>query len=76
MPLLFYKRLYDVYDEETQTTLEKSGNDAGYPAFPDNHRFQIPPEIHWREIRNVSRDGGQALQVSLRTIETAYPDRF
>lgn len=76
MPLLFYKRLCDVFDEETQVALEESGGDTGYAAFPENHRFQIPPESHWREIRKVSRDVGQALQVALRTIETANPDRL
>ncbi|KAF5091714.1 N-6 DNA Methylase [anaerobic digester metagenome] len=76
MPLLFYKRLCDVFDEETQVALEESGGDTGYAAFPENHRFQIPPEAHWREIRKVSRDVGQALQVALRTIETANPDRL
>ncbi|HPY60806.1 MAG TPA: type I restriction-modification system subunit M N-terminal domain-containing protein [Methanospirillum sp.] len=68
MPLLFYKRLCDVFDEETQVALEESGGDTGYAAFPENHRFQIPPEAHWREIRKVSRDVGQALQVALRAI--------
>ena len=27
-PLLFFKRLSDVYDEETATALEESGNDS------------------------------------------------
>jgi type I restriction enzyme M protein len=29
-PLLFYKRLCDVFDEETQTALAASGDDKGY----------------------------------------------
>ena len=56
MPLLFYKRLCDVFDEETQAALEESGGDTGYAAFPENHRFQILPDAHWWEIRKVSRE--------------------
>jgi type I restriction enzyme M protein len=39
-PLLFYKRLCDVFDEETQTALAQSGGDAE-PALPDitNRRY-------------------------------------
>jgi type I restriction enzyme M protein len=76
MPLLSYKRLCDVFEEETEVALAESGGDGGFAAFPENHRFQIPPEAHWREIRKVSRDVGQALQVALRAIETANPDRL
>jgi len=50
-PLLFLKRLCDVFDEETQTALAESGGDREYALFPENHRFQIPPEAHWREVR-------------------------
>jgi len=46
-PLLFYKRLCDVFDEETQTALAESGGDKKFAAYPENHRFQVPPEAHW-----------------------------
>jgi len=75
-PLLFYKRLCDVFDEETQTALAESGGDKDFAAFPENHRFQIPPEAHWREIRQVAKDVGSALQSALRSIETANPDKL
>ena len=32
-PILFYKRLSDVYDEETQAALEESGGDEEYASF-------------------------------------------
>jgi type I restriction enzyme M protein len=75
-PLLFYKRLCDVFDEETVTALRESNGDEDFARFPENHRFQIPPDAHWREIRKVSRDVGQALQQSLRAVETANPDKL
>ena len=45
-PLLFYKRLCDVFDEETQLALKESGGDKTFAAYPDNHRFQVPQDAH------------------------------
>ena len=75
-PLLFFKRLCDVYDEETQTALIESGGDADFAMFPENHRFQIPAEAHWREIRKVNRDVGRALQQAMRDIEVSNPNKL
>ncbi len=75
-PLLFYKRLCDVFDEETVTALRESGGDQDFALFPENHRFQIPADAHWREIRKVSRDVGRGLQQAMRAIETANPDKL
>src|SRR5215472_6200416 len=70
-PLLFYKRLCDVFDEETQAALKESKGDKEFAAYPENHRFQIPQDAHWREVRQVAKNVGQALQKSMRAIETA-----
>ncbi|MCC5841879.1 MAG: SAM-dependent DNA methyltransferase [Opitutales bacterium] len=75
-PLLFYKRLCDVFDEETVAALRVSGGDEDFALFPENHRFQIPAEAHWREVRKVSRDVGLALQQAMRAIETANPEKL
>lgn len=75
-PLLFYKRLCDVFDEETQTALRDSQGDMMFALFPENHRFQVPADAHWREIRKVNRDVGRALQQAMRAIETANPDKL
>jgi len=48
-PLLFFKRLSDVYDEELEATIDEYGVD-----FPENHRFQVPYGSHWNEIRAVA----------------------
>lgn len=75
-PLLFYKRLCDVFDEETAMALAESGGDEKFATYPENHRFQIPAEAHWREVRRIARNVGQAIQTSMRTIETANPDKL
>lgn len=73
-PLLFYKRLCDVYDEELAAALEESGGDQQYATLPEQHRFQIPEEAHWKTTRTQVKDVGKAIQDALRAIETANPD--
>jgi len=73
-PLLFFKRLSDVHDEEYQTALEESGGDEEYARFPQNYSFQVPEDCHWRDVRAVSVNVGQALQKALRGIEQANPE--
>lgn len=75
-PLLFYKRLCDVYDEEVAQALEDSGGDKQYAMFPENHRFQIPEDAHWSKTRQVSKNVGKALQDAMRAIETANPQKL
>ncbi|MBA3945815.1 MAG: SAM-dependent DNA methyltransferase [Herpetosiphonaceae bacterium] len=65
-PLLFFKRISDVYDEEVQQALAEAGGD-----FPENHRFQIPEGCHWRAVREKTLHVGQALQQALHGIEQA-----
>ena len=73
-PLLFFKRLSDVHDEEYQTALEESGGDEEYARFPQNYRFQVPEGCHWRDVRAVTTNVGQALQTALRGVERANPE--
>lgn len=73
-PILFFKRLSDVYDEETQTALEESGGDEEYAGFPENHRFVIPDGCHWRDVREASVDVGVAIVNAMNGIERANPD--
>lgn len=75
-PLLFYKRLCDVYDEEFQQALKDSGGDLEFAAFAENHRFQIPKDAHWNVVRETSNNIGRALQSAMRSIEKANPDRL
>jgi type I restriction enzyme M protein len=75
-PLLFFKRLCDVYDEETVTALRDSGGDQDFALFSENHRFQIPADAHWREIRKVNSEVGRTLQQAMRAIEVANQDKL
>jgi type I restriction enzyme M protein len=70
-PLLFFKRISDVWDEEYQTALNESGNDLDYAGFRENHRFQIPKGCHWEDVRKKTVDVGAALQKALSGIEKA-----
>ena len=73
-PLLFFKRISDVYDEEYASALEESDGDVEFAEFPENHRFQIPEECHWKDVRGKSANIGHALQQAMRRIEQANPD--
>ncbi len=75
-PLLFYKRVCDVFDEETQTALAESGGDKRYASGKEQHRFQIPADAHWREVRQAAKNVGAAIQAAMRAIETANPDKL
>lgn len=75
-PLMFYKRLCDVYDEEYQIALDESSGDLEYAEFAENHRFQIPKGAHWTDVRDQTKDVGKAIQDAMRAIEKANPDRL
>lgn len=70
-PLLFFKRISDVWNEEYKIALEESGNDLDYAQFRENHRFQIPKGCHWDDVRKKTVDVGTALQKALNGIEKA-----
>ena len=74
-PLLFYKRLSDVWDEEYVEALSEAG-DEEYARDMANDRFVISPGAHWNEVRSVPKDVGQALRNAMRAIEAANPDRL
>lgn len=73
-PILFFKRLSDVYDEETEEALELSGGDEEFAALPENHSFIIPEGCHWRDVRNVTVNVGKAIVDAMVGIERANPD--
>ncbi|MCU5504075.1 N-6 DNA methylase [Bacillus cereus] len=73
-PILFFKRISDVYDEETQDALERSGGDEEYASFPENHSFDIPEGCHWKDVREASENVGVAIVKAMNGIERANPD--
>ena len=68
-PLLFYKRICDVYDEEYEDALSESDGDLEYAAFDENHRFKVPAEAHWNKVRQVTVNVGQAISKALNAIQ-------
>src|SRR3990170_4952146 len=47
-PLLFFKRISDVYDEEYTSALGESGGDEESASFPEQHKFLVPEGTHWK----------------------------
>jgi hypothetical protein len=70
-PLLFFKRISDLWDEEYKTALDESNGDLDYASFAENHRFQIPKGCHWEDVRKKTVDVGAGLQRALNEIEKA-----
>lgn len=72
-PLLFFKRICDIWDDEYQEIVDETG-DEQLACFPESHRFQIPEDCHWNDVRGHSANVGTALQHAMRDIEKANPD--
>ncbi|MBI1318335.1 MAG: N-6 DNA methylase [Candidatus Hydrogenedens sp.] len=73
LPLLFFKRICDVWDEERATAAEEFG-DVDPVDFPEIHRFQVPEGCHWRDVREAPANIGTALKNATQEIERANPD--
>lgn len=73
-PLLFFKRICDVWDEEFEAAKADSEGDLTFAAFPENHRFQVPEGAHWKDVFARTENVGYALATALREIERANPD--
>jgi type I restriction enzyme M protein len=69
-PLLFFKRVCDVWDEELADAVAEFG-DPELALFPESHRFQVPDGCHWKDVRQTAANVGTALQNALRGIESA-----
>jgi type I restriction enzyme M protein len=74
-PLLFFKRLSDVWDEDYRKAFEDT-QDKGYATATANDRFTIPNDAHWQDARNASRDVGRTLLNAFQAIEAANPQRL
>lgn len=73
LPLLFFKRICDVWNEETAEATTLFG-DVDPVDFPEVHRFSVPDGCHWRDVRETATNVGAALSHSMREIERANPD--
>ncbi|MBM6599554.1 type I restriction-modification system subunit M [Priestia megaterium] len=68
-PMLFLKRISDVYDEEKCESIELYGED-----FAEDHRFIIPEGCHWNDIRETTINVGQKISIAMREIEKTNPN--
>lgn len=74
IPILFFKRISDVYDEETAAAELMYGEDiVDYPE-EELHTFLIPEGCHWQDVREKSEDVGHAIVSAMMGIERANPD--
>ena len=74
IPILFFKRLSDVYDEETAENELKYGEDIVFYPEDELHAFVIPEGCHWKDVRETSEDVGKAIVDAMMGIEHANPD--
>lgn len=75
-PLLFFKRLNDVYDEETQIALEENEGNEEVLDFDEIHSFIIPEGAHWKDVRNKTENIGEAIANAFRAIERENPEQL
>lgn len=73
-PLLFFKRLNDVYEEETEKAVKENGPEAA--EWEETHSYTIPDGAHWDDVRNVPSNVGKAIQVAFRAIEKANSEKL
>jgi hypothetical protein len=66
LPLLFFKRICDQWDEENAAMIAEYGED-----FADQHRFQLPEGAHWNDVRATPKNVGTALSNAMRAVEAA-----
>lgn len=71
-PLLFFKRISDVYDEQFEDFVAEGGVEyAGMQAA--ELAIRIPDRAHWRDVREVTENVGQRLVEAFIAIEQANP---
>lgn len=71
-PLLFFKRISDVYDEQFGEFLCEGGEDYARMQAED-FVIRIPDGAHWRDVREVTENVGQRLVEAFIAIEQANP---
>ena len=71
-PLLFFKRISDVYDEQYNKYFEEGGKKYADMQAED-FAIRIPEGAHWNDVRQVTENVGQQLVDAFRDIEQANP---
>lgn len=75
-PLLFFKRICDVYDEECEEILKDYNGDEEALDWEENHRFIVPKGYHWNDVRSISENVGVAIVNSFQAIEKANIEKL
>lgn len=75
-PLMFFKRICDVYDEECAVILVEYDWDEEALEWEENHRFIVPKGHHWNDVRSKSQNVGVSIFNAFRAIEKANPDKL
>ena len=73
-PLVFFKRICDVRDEEYNQYVEEGGKEFA-DSMIQYSPIQIPMEAHWNVVFNTTEDIGQALVDAFRAIELVNPGK-
>lgn len=75
-PLLFFKRLSDVYDEECEAILKENDGDEEALLWEENHLFMIPEGAHWKDVRAKTENIGAALVDAFYKIQSANSEKL
>lgn len=75
-PLMFFKRICDVYDEETEKAVAEYGDDIDLYPEEELHTFIVPKGHHWNDVRQVTEDVGRAIVTAFKEIEKANGEKM
>lgn len=75
-PLLFFKRICDVYDEEREKVLQEYGYLKEALEWEENYNFIVPKGHHWKDIRSLSENIGSAIVKAFKAIEKANIEKL
>lgn len=77
LPLIFLKRLSDVFDDEMDKLIKEFGDEEiAEELLEDDHslvRFYIPPNSRWEEINSQTTNIGEFLTDAVRSIARENP---
>lgn len=73
-PLLFFKRICDVFDEQYETFVSEGGEEYAKLQLSEMP-IQIPEGSHWNDVRESTVDVGRRLRDAFIAIEQANPGK-
>lgn len=72
--LLFLKRISDVYEEEAEKIMQKTGDKKLAYDDPDYHDFSIPKKAQWDHLKSLTHDIGSAINKANDALEEENPE--